>query len=89
MDMQTTQLSNLEEGTYFRTSQSGNFYCLQGYYKPTRKMNVTTSNGDIFQMRPKKKVFAYPEWHSDARRVASLREQYFRIREVQKERLVA
>lgn len=57
MTIQTTQLSNLDEGTRFRTARDGAFYYVDGYDRMTRRMQITRANGDICQMRPKRKVY--------------------------------
>ena len=54
-----TQLSNLNQGTLFRTTSDGTFYCLDGYDRLTRRMNITAANGDYCQMKPKRKVIIH------------------------------
>ena len=61
MTIQTTQLSNLDEGTRFRTTRHGAFYYVDGYDRMTRRMQITGANGDICQMRPKMKVYTLDE----------------------------
>jgi len=61
MTLQITQLSNLMEGTLFRTSRTGKFYTLYGYDRMSGRMNTTASNGDYCQMRPKMKVIIHGE----------------------------
>jgi hypothetical protein len=62
MTIQTTQLANLSEGARFRTSRNGAFYYVDGFDRITRRMQISGVNGDICQMRPRRKVF----WKDDA-----------------------
>ena len=57
MTIRITQLANLQIGSKFRTSRDGVSFYLDSYDSKARCMHISKANGDICQMRPRKKVF--------------------------------